>query len=299
MLGVVRGYSSAAYETAAAAGRLSQVTGDVTAFARAVNVHVELRRILIDGAIPVALRLAVVTDLLEGRTAPESAAVLRFAVRHEPPGELPLSIADLVELAEECLACGDAVGSRAEPEGSRGEVRDRIGGYTERVLAELPGPDELDTVEDELFAVARAVDVHPDLRRVLADPAAELAGRLAVVDDLLGGKLSPPAMRLVRYVLRAGHVRDLAGTYEWLVELAALERGRRLAEARVAVDLDAGERIRLAAALGRLVDRPVELRVVIDPSVIGGMLVTVGDLVIDGTVRLRLERLRDLLAEAR
>jgi F0F1-type ATP synthase delta subunit len=46
------------------------------------------------------------------------------------------------------------------------------------------------------------------------------------------------------------------------------------------------------------VDRTVEVRTILDPSVIGGVLISVGDLVIDGTVRLRVERLRDLLVSS-
>ncbi len=299
MLAVVRGYAAASLESAAGAGRLGEAVSDLAAFARALTAHAELREVLVDSAVPTALRAAIVTDLLDGRAAPESAATIRFAVRHEPAAELPLSLAELVELGEVHLAAGDDLGALAEPDAGRSEVRGRIGGYAERVLGELAGSDEIDTVEDELFQFARALDQHPELRRVIGDPSAELPGRLAIVGDLLAGQVRPATLRLVRYVLRAGHVRDLVGTYEWLVELAALERGRRLAEARVAVELSDDERERLAAALRRLVDRPVEVRVVIDPSVIGGMLVTVGDLVIDGTVRLRLERLRDLLAAAR
>jgi F-type H+-transporting ATPase subunit delta len=91
-------------------------------------------------------------------------------------------------------------------------------------------------------------------------------------------------------------LRDLVGTLEWLVELAAEERGRRVASVRSAVPLRPAERSHLAAALSRMVERDVEVREIIDPSVIGGILVTVGDLVIDGTVRLRVEHLRDMLA---
>jgi ATP synthase F1 delta subunit len=96
-------------------------------------------------------------------------------------------------------------------------------------------------------------------------------------------------------VIRAGHLRDLVHTFDWLVQLAAAERGRRIADVRTAVDLDASQRAQLAAALTRTAGRPVEVRVRLDPEVIGGMLVSIGDTVIDGTVRYRLERLRDTL----
>ena len=96
--------------------------------------------------------------------------------------------------------------------------------------------------------------------------------------------------------MKAGHVRDLVGTFEWLAELAAQERGRRVAEVRSAVELDESERLRLSAALQRTAGHPVEVRVQVDPSVIGGMTVAIGDTVIDGSVRHRLDQLRETLA---
>ncbi len=104
-------------------------------------------------------------------------------------------------------------------------------------------------------------------------------------------------LQLCAYVLRAGRARDLVGALESLVELAAAERGRRLADVRSAVELDEDERDRLTAALARIARRPVELRVHIDPSVIGGLSIIVGDTIIDGTVRHRLEQLRESLLQ--
>jgi F-type H+-transporting ATPase subunit delta len=84
--------------------------------------------------------------------------------------------------------------------------------------------------------------------------------------------------------------------FDWLATLVAEERGRRIAEVRAAIALDDAERQRLAASLGRLTGREVEVRVIEDDTVLGGVLVSVGDFMIDATVRLRLERLRDALA---
>jgi F-type H+-transporting ATPase subunit delta len=84
---------------------------------------------------------------------------------------------------------------------------------------------------------------------------------------------------------------------DYLVEVAAADRGRRVADVRAAVDLDADERQRLSEALSRTMRRPVELRVRIDPSVLGGIGISVGDTVIDGTVRHRLEQLRESLLQ--
>jgi F-type H+-transporting ATPase subunit delta len=293
----LRGYAAATFESAAAAGRLGEVVSDVATFTRALDSSESLYRVLTDATVPVSARRGVVVDLLETKAAPEATALVSFAVRVERAGELPPALAVLVELAEDEQRRVERGEVEPEPPAGRSLVRERIRGYAERVLQELSGRDEVDEVEDELFRFARVLDTNPQLRRALSEPGNPLAARVGVVDSLLGDRVRPATLRLTRYVLRAGHVRDLVGTFEWLVELAAEERGRRVAEVRSAVELDEAERDRLAAALTRLVERPVEVRVVIDPSVVGGMLVSVGDLVIDGTVRLRFERLRDVLAQ--
>lgn len=293
----IRGYLAAVVESASSAGRLDSLAGDLAEFARALTGSEKLRLVLVDPMNSTTARRAIVGDLLAGRSIPETAALLAFAVRVEQPSELPRSVAILVELVEdECRRRESGAPVEMEPAAARGVVRERIRGYAERVLQELSVARQVDEVEDELFAIARLLDKDKRLRQTLADADLPLAGRVAVLDDLFGSLVQGATVRLVGYALRAGRLRDLVGTLEWLVDLAAEERGRRIASVRSAVPLRPAERSHLAAALGRIVERDVEVREIIDPAVIGGILVTVGDLVIDGTVRLRVARLRDLLA---
>lgn len=294
------GYAEAVEEGTGPAGpdapdgparRPGELRRDLEAVAAALVRHDELRRVLTDPGIPATTRRAVVRDLLEAKALPAAVNLLSYAIAVERAPELPVVLSQLI------VKLGDDEQRRAEPEvAARAAGVERLRGFAERVLQELPGTAEVDDVEDELFRLARILDGHPELRAVLSDVQAPLAGRLAVLDDLLASKVRTETLRLARYVLAAGQQRDLVGAFERLAAFAAEERGRRLAEVRSAVDLDDAEVARLAAALGRVVDRPVEVRVIRDPSVIGGAFVTVGDLVIDGTVRLRLDRLRDALA---
>ena len=238
-------------------------------------------------------------ELLEGRAERISVSLAGFTVASERAAEIPSALAELVELAEAEI---DRVERRApiepEPPASRGEILERISGYAERLLQELESRSDIDVVEDELFQVARVLESSRDLREVLSDGNLIYSGRAAVVDDLFARTFHETTVRLVRYVIRAGRLRDLVGAIDWLVQLAAEERGRRIADVRSAVPLDDVERERVGAALSRLTDRNVEVRGIIDPSVIGGIRVNVGDLILDGTVRLRVERLRDLLVKA-
>jgi F-type H+-transporting ATPase subunit delta len=296
---LIRGYAAAALESAATAGRLDAAGGDLVGFARALTSSERLRLVLSDPMNAMTARRAVVADLLAGKATPEAAALLSFAVRVERPAELALSASLLVELADaERRRVESHATVEMEPAAVRGVIRERIRGFSERVLQELSATHDVDEVEDELFAIARLVDANRALRQTLGDANLPLAGRFAVVDDLFGSVCRPATVRLVRYALRAGRLRDLVGTLEWLVELAAAERGRRVATVRTAVALRPAEKRRIAAALGRITERDVEVREMVDPTVVGGLLVSVGDLVIDGTVRLRLERLRDVLAQA-
>ena len=175
-------------------------------------------------------------------------------------------------------------------------MRERIRGYADRLFQEVDRLETIDDIEDELVRFARIVQANRALRQALSDPSIAVAQRVALVRDLLESRVLPPTDRLVAYVLQAGHSRDLAGTLEWAAGLAAEERGRRVAEVRSAVELDEDEYTRLVEALERTAGRPVEVRVQIEPSLLGGMAVEIGDTVIDGSVRHRLDQLREALA---
>jgi F-type H+-transporting ATPase subunit delta len=285
---LLAGYLAAVDETADAAGHGPGLRRDLEVVSAALVHHAELRRVLTDPGIAARTRRAVLRDLLAGRAEPETIGLLSFAAAVERAGEFPIVVAQL----------GAELATREPAEARLGRTagRERLRGYAARVLQELTDARDVDAVEDELFRFARILADQPALRVALADPQAPLPARHAVIEALLAQKVRDATLRLARYVLVAGQQRDLVGTFEQLAGLAAEERGRRLAEVRSAVDIDDEERDRLARALGQLVERPVDVRVVLDPSVVGGALVTVGDLIIDGTVRMRLERLRDALA---
>jgi F-type H+-transporting ATPase subunit delta len=99
----------------------------------------------------------------------------------------------------------------------------------------------------------------------------------------------------VRQLIARGRAHDLDRALAGLAAMAAARRGRVVAEVRSAVELDEGRRQRLAAALQEAVGRPVELHVVLDPTVVGSLAVRVGDELYDGTVRRQLETARERL----
>ena len=300
MRDLLRGYATAISESAAVSGHERQVANDLGAFSRALTESDPLRNVLTDVAIPARARRGVVHDLLDAKAAAESQALLSWAALVEPAAELPVAVLALVQLASETADAAEAGRVRPVPAeellGGRTAVRERIRGYADRLFQEVDRLETIDDIEAELVRFARIVDANRALRQALSDPSTAVAQRVALVGDLLEAKVLPATARLAAYVLKAGHSRDLVGTLEWVAGLAAEERGRRVAEVRSAVELDADEYLRLVEALERTAGRPVEVRVQIEPSLLGGMAVEIGDTVIDGSVRHRLDQLREALA---
>ena len=93
-------------------------------------------------------------------------------------------------------------------------------------------------------------------------------------------------------VVGTGRARDLPAIIASLVDKSARASNKAVAEARSAVNLSDDQRQRLAAALGKATGKEVEVKVIVDPRVMGGIVTQIGDIVIDGTVRHRLEQLR-------
>jgi F-type H+-transporting ATPase subunit delta len=297
MLELVRGYAAAVLDVAEAEGALGDVISALRGLGRLLVSSSRLRDALTDNSIAGHARAAVLADLLDGRATPAASALATFPVLYERASELPKTYEQLLELAEQRAGDGGNARVRAEPPIGRSGALERLRGFAERVFETLDSQDLVDALEDELFRLARIAEQQPRLRAALAEPQTPLAERIAVLDSLLEGKVRPETARLAEYVLRCGRARDLVGALDYLVELAAFERGRRVADVRAAIELDASERERLAAALTARVRRRVELRVTVDPAVIGGVSVSVGDTVIDGTLRHRLEQLRETLLQ--
>ena len=174
-------------------------------------------------------------------------------------------------------------------------MADRIDAYASALFEVARAEGSLEAVEDELFKVARTIEGSDELRSALTDQAVPVERRQGIVEDLLGGRASPTTTALVSFVVGAGRARDLPAIIDRLVEHAAEERSEAVAVVRSAVPLDDGQRRRLAEALGRATGKRVSVKVVVDPSILGGIVAQVGDTVIDGSVRSRLDQLRETL----
>jgi F-type H+-transporting ATPase subunit delta len=172
-------------------------------------------------------------------------------------------------------------------------MADRVDVYARALLDIVTSEGHLDDVEDELFRFARIVEGNDDLRMALANPGLPLDRRAAIVDELLENRALPITRAIATFVVGAGRGHDLPAIVNKFVELAALTREHAVAEVRSAVALDEGQRRRIEEALSRKTGKQVEVKVIVDESVLGGIVATVGDTVIDGTVRHRLDQLKE------
>jgi F-type H+-transporting ATPase subunit delta len=170
-----------------------------------------------------------------------------------------------------------------------------VRGYATAIFSVAQAEGALERVADELYAFAQAVADHADLRERLADPSIDTGAKLGIVTDLLGGRAHPQTVSAVAYIVQSGRARQLGEITRTLANLGAESRSEALAVVRSAVPLDATQQRKLAEALGRTAGRAVDLKVVVDPSVVGGLVVTIGDTVIDGSVSRRLSELKTAL----
>jgi F-type H+-transporting ATPase subunit delta len=174
------------------------------------------------------------------------------------------------------------------------DALEELSGEAELITAQRAGA--LDDVEDELFRFGRIVSANPELRAALTDRAASTGARSALLRTLLGGRAQAVTERLVERLVNRPRGRSLDGGLEALNKQAAARRDRMVAVVVSAVPLTDQQKQRLGAGLARLYGRQVHLNLDVDPAVLGGLSVRIGDEVINGTIADRLEEARRRLA---
>ncbi len=290
----LRGYAVAVLETAAAEGAAAEVAAELGQVTALVAGNDQLATTLSDVAVPRPARRAVLADLLTGRVLPATVQLVTRVVEVERAPEVLPALHDVTELAraEAERVEGETVVAEEPVLGSTGH-RQLLAGYAAAVLHGLDVA-QLEAVEDELFRLTRIVESHDPLRRALADRNLPLDHRRQVLDDLLRNKVHPATLRLAVRAI-SGRVRDIVGNLDWMVEQVATARGWRLARVRTARAIGADEQRQVADALAQLIGQPVELQVSLDPDLLGGAVIEVGDLLIDASARHRLDQLHDVL----
>lgn len=235
-----------------------QVAGELFTVAQLLRDEPSLRRVATDASLAPEPKQGLVTQVLEGKIdgATLGLVVKAAGLRWTASRDLPDALERLGELA---------------------------------VVASVG--DQADRLADEVFALSRTVTTAPELRDALSNPARSRADKERLLDDLLGGKVLPATLALAKQAL-AGTYRTVTAALEHYRTVATEARGEYVATVRVVAPLGDDERRRLTAALRQQYGRQIHVNEIVDPTVLGGIRVEIGDDVIDGTVSSRLDDAR-------
>ncbi|OBF86359.1 F0F1 ATP synthase subunit B/delta [Mycobacterium sp. 852002-51163_SCH5372311] len=150
----------------------------------------------------------------------------------------------------------------------------------------------IDEVEDQLFRFSRLLEAQPRLAILLGDHTSPAEGRISLLRNVLksasgrGNRLTNALLAHTVELLRGHQTADEA--VEFLAESAVARRGEIVAQVSAAADLTDAQRTRLTEVLSRIYDHPVAVQLQINDELLGGLLISVGDEVIDGTLKSRL-----------
>ncbi|TDE15030.1 F0F1 ATP synthase subunit delta [Jiangella asiatica] len=244
-----------------AADRASAVGDALFAFANLLVSRPSVRRALTDTGRSADDREALLRRLVGERIEAAATDVLAAAVRERwpRPGDLTAAVEEFG--VRSVLLAGRSAG-------------------------------RLDTVEEEIFRFGQVVRGDRELRAALIDRAAPPEARRQLVRTLLEGKAAPETVVLVEHAVLDRRERSLEAELARVADFAAQLRERRVAVVHVAAPLTDQHRERLERALATRAGGPVLLNVIVEPGLVGGIKVELGDEVVDGTVTSRLDTAR-------
>ncbi len=243
------------------AGLAGDLAEQVYSVADLLGREKQLRTSLADSGMPEQARQSLVRSLLSDRVSATTVDLVVLAVSQRWSTDTDMVV------GLEALAA-QAAFARAQAEGS------------------------LDATEEEIFRFGRAVDASSDLQMALTDPALPASTKAAIVDSLLEGRSTEATRQVLAYAVGHLHGARIDAVIDELSRAAAAQRERVVAEIKVAAPLEPGQHDRLVAALSTMTGRQVRLNVAVDPTVLGGVYVAIGDDIIDGTIATRLAQAR-------
>lgn len=273
-------------------GDVATLAADVAAVRDVLEGSDELSSVLSDPGVASHARRAVFSDLFEARISGHALRLVLFCVEAGRASELD---EDIAWLATRTAAARDGLHASGPAVLGHRAALERVEGYAAAVLESVADDAGLSEVEDELFRFERIVAGSTELSEALIGRDLAVDARAGLVRDLLGAKATPATTRLATYATTIGRARDYLALLEALIARVAAETHRRVADVRAMVEMTDAQQQRLADGLSRMAGQRVEVRVIVDPTVLGGFVATIGDTVVDGSVRHRLDVLKERL----
>jgi F-type H+-transporting ATPase subunit delta len=169
----------------------------------------------------------------------------------------------------------------------------RIDGYASALVEIARAEGAESVVPDEFHTAAHGLAGNSELIETLRDPRVPTERKQGIVNDLLGSRASAVTVAAINFVIAAGQSRHLTDIAKRFAELSAEAEGEVVAEVRAPMPLAPDQVERLQAALARATNRRVQVKVVVDPTVVGGLVTKVGDTVLDGSIQGRFNELRE------
>jgi len=239
---------------------LSALSGELVAVARMLDSEIVVTRYLTVPAEDAAPRVRLIERLVSGKVSDATLDVLRAAV------------------SERWSANSDLV--------------DAIEHISRQALLEVAErEDQVDEVEEQLFRFSRILDAQPRLSILLGDYGTPVEGRIGLLRKVLdsaSGKVNPIASALLTQTVELLRGEPAEVAVKFLAEVAVARRGEIVAEVNAAAELSDAQRTRLTEVLSRIYNHPVTVQLQVDPELLGGLLISVADEVIDGTLSSRL-----------
>lgn len=264
-LDALRTEEDAVYGGRLSADSLARIAADLYAVADLLVGQPRLRRTLGDPATDAAGRAQLIGSLVSGKVDAKAQRIVEAAARLR--WSTPWDLTDALEDA------GDTA-----------------------LFAAADKQRSLEQLEDDLFRLERILDAEGDVAALLDEFTVAADRRVALLDRLVEGKVHPITLALLRHTVASQRKRNIVVAIDNLLEKAAGRQNRSVARVVSAVPLTDAQQTRLAAALSAMYGREMSVRTALDPQVQGGLVVRVGDEVIDGSIATRFATARAALA---
>jgi F-type H+-transporting ATPase subunit delta len=170
-----------------------------------------------------------------------------------------------------------------------------VEGYANALFEIAQAESATGPVQAELSAFAEAMGTNAALASALTDQFIPTERRMSVVSELLGAKAHPVTTNLVSFLVGAGRAKELPAIVAAMRAKSASSQGKAAGDVRSAIAMSAEQQQRLTDAVSKQLGKSVELTFIVDESILGGVITTVGDTVIDGSVKRRLELMKDAI----